>query len=141
MNKILYRDKARAIVVAGQAMAALLLLGGCVSPQAQMPPWQYETDQARNPWPAACRHDLAPETAHVPIVWRARAAMVGINGLTFFGGNPGGESIVIADDLRGWLLEDVLHHERCHIVAGIDWHPRPKYLAEQPRKLSTDRLL
>lgn len=120
-----------------RALAAILLLlalAACAAteppappPAPPLPPWAVPVDQLGNPWPEECRRDLAAETAYVPIFSVPRESMGrapdgrSYDGLTYTFGVRGDELITIADDLYGWRLIYVMHHERCHVVAGA-WH-------------------
>ena len=94
----------------------LILLSACT-----LQPWEYEMDSSGFVLPSVCRHDLALETAKIPVMLEPRGQNSKYDGFTIFeDGTP--TTIIIMDDLVGWRYDDVLHHERCHVVAGPYWH-------------------
>lgn len=107
-------------------ICGIVFLVACASPSPARP-WDFPTDQVGNSWPPACRRDLSTDTTHVQIHFAPRANMNGANGLflTFGATDERGVLIgviILADDLTGDEYADVLHHEKCHAVAGMDWH-------------------
>jgi hypothetical protein len=113
-----------------RALPLLLLLAaaGC----AQTNPWDWPTSENGEPWPLICSHDLAAETAHVPITYAPRSTLnqmvnfrfgskTDVNGIY----NSASKSITLADDLRGHKLADVMHYERCryvvHMATGLPY--------------------
>lgn len=100
------------------ALAAAAALAAC----APAPPWEYSTDSNRVPLPDVCRRDLAADTADVVVAFMPRSVLTKTvrdlrPGYTV-SGTWDGWFIRIADDLDGWRLADVLHHERCHAVCS-----------------------
>ncbi len=111
-------------------VALALALLGCAS----APPWTYETDQSHYVLPAIGRHDLAAETAMVPVFSIPRSVLdltrtseqvvqrQTLNGRTvIIQGRP--IVIQIADDLAGWRYDDTLHHERAHVICQLTRDP------------------
>lgn len=87
-------------------------------------PYEYATDMGRRPWPAECRRDLSHLAT--PVVRVPKEALPPrVLGLWL---GAGERRILIADDLTGELLDDTIHHERCHeamfLATGDSrWHP------------------
>lgn len=123
-----YRKRLVCVGAMRAAIVVALLLGAC----ADGNPWDWPTSENGEPWPIMCSHDLAAETAHVPITYAPRNTLnqrVGfrfgsktdVNGIY----NSALKSITLADDLRGHKLADVMHYERCryvvHIATGLPY--------------------
>ena len=94
----------------------LFLLQACNS----LSPWERGYDHSRNfTYPSQCLHDLSEETKDIPVLYVPKEEIEGNDGVTYLFPIF---LIKINNNLQGWRQEEVLHHERCHIVAGF-WHP------------------
>lgn len=119
--------------------AIALLLGACAS----QPAWTYATDSLGFEWPPACRHDLAADTASVDVMRVPRSVIIDYYtsthvlpdrwsiDATVWDIGIGKKAIWVADDLSGWVVNDRVAHERCHLVAG-DWHSMPFSVTVRP---------
>ena len=77
-------------------------------------------------YPVECRRDLSEVKTKAVIVpaspeemekvRRARGTPGRLYGLTW-----GGKLIMIDNSLIGWMQEEILHHELCHVLTG-QWH-------------------
>jgi len=100
-------------------------LAAVLSACSNTPDYYAATDVLGNHYPVACQKDLS--YIKIPVVPVSRADMDRlaaarhING-RLYGLTWGGKVIMIDENLRGWVRDDIIHHERCHVVAG-DWHP------------------
>ena len=81
-------------------------------------------DQFGNRYPPPCRGDLSHVKAKVIDLSRAEMAVVG----NFTNMPQGrlwaytmGETILIDASATGWRRDDLIRHERCHILVG-HWH-------------------
>jgi hypothetical protein len=88
-------------------------------------------DHAGRPYPPECQRDLSH--VNVPIIETTEASLFALAAIGGKHLNPAGRfyglhirratgsTIYIDERLRGWLRADVIHHEKCHEVAG-HWH-------------------
>ena len=109
----------------------LTFLAGCNYVPASPQPWEQPADHLGNPWPVACRQDLAAviKPGRVEIQYRPREELRrafgrDADGLTWSFGVQGDEIIWIADDIAGWRKTAVVQHEYCHLAeyGGVGWH-------------------
>jgi hypothetical protein len=108
------------------AAALALTIAGCTRAYAYP-----TTDHAGRVYPLECRRDLSD--VRVPVIYTSEAHMLSVasaaglhvpDNARLYGLHVQqlGASIIMVDEtLRGWVREDVVHHERCHEVAGA-WH-------------------
>ena len=103
------------------AIAWSLCVGACSAAPGDQP-----TDQFGNVYPPECRRDLS-EVA-VPVInvqpqvlqiW-ARALHKPLYS-RMYAATIAREVILVDETVRGWKRDDLIHHERCHVVAG-NWH-------------------
>lgn len=107
-------------------LALALSVSACAQPGAYP-----ATDHAGRVYPPECRRDLS--NVQVPVIFTSEAHMLSTASAAglhipanarLYGLHVQqlGSSIIMVDEtLRGWVLDDVIHHERCHEVAG-HWH-------------------
>jgi hypothetical protein len=103
------------------AAATALCLAACSSDSGER-----TIDQFGNVYPPECRGDLSHVAATIQAVtpdalqfWAAalhKPANWRLYGLTV-----GRKSILVDETIAGWKRDDLVHHERCHIIAG-EWH-------------------
>lgn len=114
--------------------AVLLTLFGCASPE----PWTSQRDIVGNVYPEECRHDLTqdPLVKTAVVVRLPRTAMDALPGAVIAAryNNHGNTVIIsgvpiirIADDLSGWMYQEVLFHEEVHVCmyrlhGDVRWH-------------------
>jgi hypothetical protein len=99
-----------------KALWLLLPLVACSSPIEEA-----ATDQFGNVYPLACRRDLSFVTAPViptsPQILAQVAEKRGLPKDYRLMGLSGTGLIMIDDTVLGWKRDDLIHHERCHMVA------------------------
>ena len=90
-------------------------------------------DFAGRSYPSQCRENLDWVDVKIQMVSRQELTALAekysvklkmntqLYGLYIPFGDNGNPLIVIYKDLRGWVLADVIRHERCHHIAG-SWH-------------------
>lgn len=80
-----------------------------------------------NVYPAKCRGDLSYVTA--PITFMSPDQMAALSRLAphmkmgdrLYGITMSHRFIYVDNTLMGWKRDDIIRHERCHVIAG-DWH-------------------
>ena len=77
-------------------------------------------DQVGNVYPAQCRGDLSNVYVILYFVDRATIRKKSDGRATI--GVALGQVVYVADDLKPDIRDDVVRHEKCHVIAG-NWHP------------------
>jgi hypothetical protein len=84
-------------------------------------------DQFGNRYPLQCLLDLS--YVDVPVVFVSEQTMAKLaygdpvvpRGHRLYGLTIRQRLILVDDSLKGWRRDDVIRHEKCHIIAG-NWH-------------------
>ena len=93
---------------------ALTLAGCAISPVKRV-------DFLGHTYPDECMMDLSHIETPIYYVSKANLQTMAVrDGLTMYGAYYA-EMIFVRDDLRGWVRDEVIHHERCHAKIG-HWH-------------------
>lgn len=104
------------LVACAVSVIILLFMAGCTQPYPT-------TDFIGNVYPAKCRYDLSYVDADIITVapTDSRLRKVHPDQITLGTAYIFKKLIVVSDRVSGWKREEVIHHERCHFIAG-DWH-------------------
>jgi len=109
----------------GKIARATLVIALILTPSCTAPTVFAATDFLGNHYPPACMVDLSYVNAPILFVSpkvlsevRAKRHMAGrLWAVTY------AKSLIMVDETaEGWVRDDLIRHERCHIVAGA-WHP------------------